>query len=1007
MGKDAKVKDIRLAKTNLFLLLSNALVLAGLVYAGVLAVQSFDRAEATFLRQAQLRGDPNPCALPTPDVYFLFQALDLAPTSAVHAVKRKTWIGNIEHALCNAEFGSTSSVGSNDAAYDYAKRLTTLAFLFNNRTLRPPENFDAFATAASQVAADHPWAPVGERLLTEYLCSLTHNHSVAGAEYDNFNSKLYGDLVYRVSRAYLNAMPAFYKLSTSGKWPTDLGQSTGADVYDRTCMEQHHPFRSDIAPTQCAWIDTIRRELAAAGTAAQSALMVGQHTKLAPATSGWPTGATADSPEHDVNKFYAASMPRVDAMLYRLLALTVVGHYDRTYNNRDCFRNHAPATDGAADMCRDLYAAAGQTGDTAHEFPDAADVQLPALDGLSSGRGDNAVTTFSSYQLRMATMIPRARRYSGTNDGTKYDTGHFLYEAAAADTTAVYGGDPRPQARTCSMDERDYTRYSPPSSVPRWEFSFAAAPPAAPGVAGYTGPAGGALDAVIEACAKNMKWGLLEQTRLFGLPDAVHEFVVEPRDVAAHAMQWLYETFLNDYYVNVLAESGGNENKPAYALRLWSAFQFAMTGLWSTMFASVAGYLTAWTVVPLVAQLLPRVPLIGRFLKPCWRKNGAQQTVVRPSIARDLVFIVWTIVAVFVSVWMVVVAPAEGPVYPVDSDCEAFQESPNERGSNGGVFPTSARDVKSVVTAHCIPGWVLLGMIGWCWIYELVLVQCIDKLDPVIKFVKEYKERNPQYERNNTIATVIIIVVSAVCVGLAVSSAIMQGNNWKDVSEHMQDAEDKGAEGDDSYVALAPEAEWLAHEVRMCAITAYLQAVGVGMLSQRWVVVNLSTLDTSLYYALIGGFLVAPYWVRTTLMADQWTPLFNDADRTDQAALFSIALGFACLGTVIVLLQCFRVACDFTRGKAKSDDLEIKARQLDPDADIEGDQVAAQDAAVEQKTAETNQKQAEIVAKAEDNPFYAQGQTLEQSLPSIPRGTLGWAGSDPRGAYLPMIRIRV
>lgn len=993
MAKDAKVKDIRLAKANLFLLVSNALVLAGLVYAGVLAVQSFDREEATFLRMAQLQGDPNPCALPTPDVYFLFQALDLAPTSAVHAVKRKAWIGDIENALCNAQFGSASSVGSDDADYDYAKRLTTLAFLFNNKTLRPPENFDDYATAASQVAKDHPWAPVGERLLTEYLCSLTHNHSVAGAEYDNFNSKLYGDLVYRVSRAYLNAMPAFYKLATSGKWPTDLGQTDG---YDRTCMEQHHPFRSDIAPTQCAWIGTIRRELAAAGTAAQSALMVGQHTKLTPATSGWPTDATADSPEHDVGGYYAASMPRVDAMLYRLLALTVVGHYDRTLNNRDCFRNHAPETDGAADMCRDLYAAADQNGLDA--FPAKDDVQLPALDGLSSGRGDNAVTKFSSYQLRMATMIPRERRYSDTNDGNKYDTGHFLYEAASADSTAVYGGDPRPQARTCSMDKRDYVRYSPPSSVPSWEYSIAAAP------AGYTGPAGGALDAVIEACAQNMKWGLLEQTRLFGLPDAVHEFVIEPRDVAAHAMQWLYETFLNDYYVNVLAESGSHENKPAYALRLWSAFQFAMTGLWTTMFGSVAGYLTAWAVVPLVAQLLPRVPLLGRFLKPCWRKNGAQQTVVRPSVARDFVFIFWTIVAVFVSVWMVVVAPAEGPVYPVDSDCEAFQGSPDERGSNGGVFSTSAREVKSVVTAHCIPGWVLLGMIGWCWIYELVLARCVDKLDPVVKFVKEYKERNPEYERNNTIATVLILLVSAVCVGLAVASAVMQGNNWKDVSDHMQKAVDAGTEGDDSYEGLAPEAEWLAHEVRMCAITSYLQAVGVGMLSQRWVVTSLSTLDISLYYALIGGFLVAPYWVRTTLMADQWTPLFNDADRTDQAALFSIALGAAGVGTFIVLVQCFRVACDFTRGKAKSDDLEIKARQLDPDADIEGEQVQAQDAAVEQKTEEVNQKQAGLVAQADDvNPFKGRIGGADDGL----RGTLSWAGRDPRGAYLPMLRITV
>ena len=1005
MGKDGEVKDVRLAKTNLFLLLSNALVLAGLVYAGVLAVQSFDRAEATFLRMAQLEGDPNPCALPSPDVYFLFQALDLAPTSAVHAVKRNAWVANIENALCHAEFGSTSSVGSDSAEYDYAKRLTTLASLFNNRTLRPPENFDDYATAVGQKAADHPWAPVGERLLTEYLCTLTHNHSVAGAEYDNFNSKLYGDLVYRVSRAYLNAMPAFYKLATSGKWPTDLGQSTGADVYDRTCMEQHHPFRSDIAPTDCAWIGTIRRELAAAGTAAQSALMVGQHTKLTPATSV-PANpdATADSPEYDVGGYYAASMPRVDAMLYRLLALTVVGHYDRTRNNRDCFRNHAPATDGAADMCRDLYAAANQNGLDA--FPDAADVQLPALGSedhpLKSGQGANAVTKFSSYQLRMATMIPRSQRYG---DGEpiaqaepRYNTGHYKFEAAAADDTAVYGGDARPQARTCSMHERDYVRYSPPSSVPSWEYSIAAAP------VGYTGPAGGALDAVIEACAQNMKWGLLEQTRLFGLPDAVHEFVVEPRDVAAHVLRGLYETFLNDYYVNVLADSGGDENKPAYALRLWSGFQFAMTGLWTTMFGSVAGYLTAWAVVPLAAQLLPRLPLIGRALQPCWRKNGAQQTIVRPSIAANPIFIAWTVMAVFVSVWMIGVAPAEGPVYPVDSDCAAFEGSPDERGSNGGVFSTSARDVKAVVTAHSIPGWVLVGLIVWSWVYELVIARCVAKLDPVLDFVKEYKKRNKILDRN-FVATLLVIVVSAICIGLAVASAVMQGNNWKDVAGNKQTAIDAPDATADSYAALSPEAEWLAHEVRMCAITSYLQAVGVGMLGQRWVVVNLSSLDITLYYALVGGFLVAPYWVRTTLMADQWTPLFTEADRTDQAALFSIALGVAAVGTGVVFYQCYRVACSTSKGRPQSDDVKAAALRVDPEADVAGEQKAAEQAAAQKSEAKIDEKQSEAASE-----WQRLREESMPSMPSIPGGGVlerGWAGADPRGAYLPMIRIRV
>ena len=104
-------------RLNACLLVQNVIVSAAVIYAGVLAIEQFDRAEETFLLNARLVKDPLPCAIPTPDIYYLFQGLGLADTSILHSVSRDTWMDRVEYALCHASY-SQSSVGSTDAAYD-------------------------------------------------------------------------------------------------------------------------------------------------------------------------------------------------------------------------------------------------------------------------------------------------------------------------------------------------------------------------------------------------------------------------------------------------------------------------------------------------------------------------------------------------------------------------------------------------------------------------------------------------------------------------------------------------------------------------------------------------------------------------------------------------------------------------------------------------------------------------------------------------------------------------
>ena len=82
---------------NLRGVISNFLLLGLAIVTIIAAASEYDRVEDAFLLSAKLADDPNPCAIPTPDVYELHLALGHSETDIFHVENRERYALSLIH----------------------------------------------------------------------------------------------------------------------------------------------------------------------------------------------------------------------------------------------------------------------------------------------------------------------------------------------------------------------------------------------------------------------------------------------------------------------------------------------------------------------------------------------------------------------------------------------------------------------------------------------------------------------------------------------------------------------------------------------------------------------------------------------------------------------------------------------------------------------------------------------------------------------------------------------
>lgn len=302
---------------NYCLLISNVFYIAAAIAVLVIGVgvlqEHADDVENNPFSAQNGSSETNPCGFATPDALHLLQAIGEVPASGAPAALLNpdygTWIDDIEKTMCNIRVVPNPDSWSFSTGYAtlYTEELLFFSSLLSDSSFRP-SNADLTATAPDLTAKLN--------LFEDRMCLQADTDDGVKQVYPGQQHDVYGDIKVRVARAYLAAMPAFYKLG------------------DGTCLGDSSPFNSD-----CPHTNHIGTELKSAATDGDATLLV-----------------TGD----------VSALPEFTTMLYRLFALSVFGYYDRKDNDGACFKNgvydsNYKPTVTALEFCQAAFASVTDT----------------------------------------------------------------------------------------------------------------------------------------------------------------------------------------------------------------------------------------------------------------------------------------------------------------------------------------------------------------------------------------------------------------------------------------------------------------------------------------------------------------------------------------------------------------------------------------------------------------------------------------------------------------------
>ena len=787
---------------NMPLAVCNALTVAFAVLGLALGSAVFYEAKDDFLSNARLTSDPKPCGVATPDIFYLKQAVGIAGTSPWAQPRRNTWAEKLQQKMCKP------SIKNRDLSTAARVRAATLADILNNDTLSPTAATDALTAEVNLVG---------------HLCATTLKDGKEGY----FNAKLYGDLVQRVSRAYLAAMPAFFRLQSSYVYPN------GAVA--EGCMNSKNPFHADVV--DCPQLSHIQSELAAAGSTAQSALLVGYVTDADPLLRGTP-----ESPGN--SSYYAESMPRVDQMLYRLLALAVTAQYDHEKNGGACFYRR-DSRHGAREICEDVYGGASTAYANMVAFDTDAS-RLPTLQFTDYTRSENTevgeVVEFQTFQHRVATMINWKRRDNLGDDGELSSA----EVALAFEDSNVYGDDASPQAKTCHMEDGDYDNFNPPPPTPPYLRGGAEYAPSAPPLPpGDGAAAGGPVHAaVLDACTHNLEWGLWDQARLFGLPDVVMPFEIGPREVSGFNARGLGRLVVDALYTDPVKAATTQNKNPRYLMRMWVAFRLTGTTISMCMAGAALGFYLMFGAVPLTSTALIQL------LKFKDERTGASFMMIPPDLKNQSMYWFATLISFLVAIWLLLVDPSHQSPYTVVDDCTVYADR-----KSGGAFLTTDFRNNYGLQADWIFGWVLVITFALPFFYDNLKFILLSKM---LRAIDKAKGQSYINSKANGSAVIGVFLFAIANITIASILATVRGLEWAGLSK---DAE---------FVGESFQAEWFADECQMAVLTSIFLGLAVGNVSQRWTIERFPSGVTYSWAAVTVGLFVAPILLRISLMADEY-----------------------------------------------------------------------------------------------------------------------------------------
>ena len=198
----------------------------------------------------------------------------------------------------------------------------------------------------------------------------------------------------------------------------------------------------------------------------------------------------------------------------------------------------------------------------------------------------------------------------------------------------------------------------------------------------------------MDVCKRIHNFGLLDQERLFGIPDPDDFFAWQPRSGEGIISKWIY----NAFYTNVISTSdtfaSPHLKTPYLRLMVYAIYRTCSTVIWVSFAMLISGYFVVFALAPLL--VLP-----------------SGKNVSRSSVLKDISSLLWCILLVIFTIWVLLIDPSLGAVYPVGQKCL----TDNIHAALGpGVFRTSANfpEIKEWQIGIFAPIIGLLVAINFC-----------------------------------------------------------------------------------------------------------------------------------------------------------------------------------------------------------------------------------------------------------------------------------------------------
>ena len=762
---------------NIPLLMSNVLYLALCLTTLILTVlvlhehaNDFKRNSLSRFRDPSTAGSintPKPCGLPTPDGMYLLQALGAVPGAgwdgATLEPNYQDWMNKINGALCNKLIPGAGApntpLGDGGQCFDYGEdfveELLALGHLLDDEGVMP--NSEDYADSAKMSNK--------KDLLENRACTTEHDDDADDPFYSTQQYDSYGDLKARVARAYMTAMPAFSRYDKE----RDDCQSSANGHQD--------PFHS-----LCKHACHIKSELKAAATQQHSMYRTADADNLVPFTK----------------------------QVYRLLALSLAGYYDRLYNGGECFRNGQTATTpvplSAIEFCEE------------------------AMDESSAADGEQGLTQAVAFD-----------RFAESSHAVK-------------------------SAHECT----DADNKPPPPAPPVYRID----------TGNFPTPEDSADNSIgRQVCAATLEYGLIEQGRLFGIPDVIDPFVVDNRvHRSAHFVAWVVYSWL---YKDLEKDGGLTFADPKAKLELYIAYRLASSSIWAIMVANVAGFMMVRALVPMIVHVLKLLGVTTGLRDEHDEFKPIQ--LMRPQVG----WLVWLTMGTTLQVvyWIMWLDPATQSHYYVSTTCEDWAGLGVQVPSGAYVTTWGKRRFDRF-------GEHLIGILLILTVFVLLFQHFIGKsfVDPEIQEAAK-ETKLGAVTRKGVVAGAMLAFALLIQLFFIIQSAT-SGGKWFD-----------GAKGDDLSSRLG---EVYTKDVLMSVWAAFWNAAAIGWYRQKWAVTDLKPMYQFAWAATCVGLVWMPVLQAAVLLDRELEIAFKNgkgsAD-TERLAFFICILGFTAIWTVLLAFR--------------------------------------------------------------------------------------------------------